>query len=127
MATFANPYPVVRLAKKGWKSNALSVHRMVAESFIGPIPDGMVVRHLDGEPTNNRVTNLAIGSHSENHLDKRRHGTDPNAAKSYCVAGHPYSDENTYRRPDRPGSRQCRACNRQAARRYASRQKQVGP
>lgn len=46
------------------KSN--SVHRLVAESFIGPCPPGKEVNHLDGDPANNKVENLEYVSRREN-------------------------------------------------------------
>lgn len=52
------------------------VHILVAEAFHGPKPfAGAVVRHLDGNPSNNCVANLAWGSHKDNEDDKKRHGT----------------------------------------------------
>lgn len=45
------------------------VHRLVAAAFLGPCPDGQEVRHLDGDPTNNRLDNLAYGTRTENILD----------------------------------------------------------
>lgn len=51
------------------------VHRMVAEMFI-PNPDNLpVVRHLDGNPANNVVWNLAWGTAKDNWEDAVRHGT----------------------------------------------------
>ena len=50
------------------------IHRMVLEAFIGPRPDGMECRHLDGNKYNNRLENLAWGSHTENMQDSSRHG-----------------------------------------------------
>ena len=41
-------------------------HVLVAETFIGPKPDGLQVRHLNGNPADNRVENLAWGTSSEN-------------------------------------------------------------
>jgi hypothetical protein len=43
-------------------------HRLVAEAFIGNIPDGMDVDHKDGDRHNNNVKNLRIVTHSENCL-----------------------------------------------------------
>src|SRR5690606_1107007 len=44
------------------------VHRMVAEAFHSR--DGHdLVRHLDGDKRNNRATNLAWGTPSENSMD----------------------------------------------------------
>jgi hypothetical protein len=50
-------------------------HRLVLEAFVGPCPEGMECRHLDGNPQNNHVSNLCWGTKEENQADKRRHGT----------------------------------------------------
>ena len=57
-------------------SRYTSVHRLVALAFHGsPTAEQTVVRHLDGDWTNNRPDNLAWGTPHENEQDKRRHGT----------------------------------------------------
>lgn len=48
---------------------ASSVHRLVALAFLGPCPEGQEVRHLDGNPQNNRADNLAYGTRAQNILD----------------------------------------------------------
>lgn len=53
------------------------IHHLVLTAFVGPCPAGMECRHLDGDPTNNRLDNLAWGTHAENEADKIRHGTKP--------------------------------------------------
>lgn len=50
------------------------VHRFIAATFLGPCPEGQEVRHLDGDPANNRRSNLAYGTHEENMQDMVRHG-----------------------------------------------------
>lgn len=50
------------------------VHCLVLLAFIGPRPSGMEVRHLDGDPSNNQIWNLAYGTHSENARDTYAHG-----------------------------------------------------
>jgi len=48
------------------------VHRLVVEVFIGIIPDGYVVNHLDGNKANNVISNLEIATHSQNQLHAYR-------------------------------------------------------
>ncbi|MCD6674843.1 MAG: NUMOD4 motif-containing HNH endonuclease [Burkholderiaceae bacterium] len=42
------------------------IYRLVAEAFIGPIPNGMTVNHKNGDKGNNRVENLEIVSRADN-------------------------------------------------------------
>lgn len=51
------------------------IHVLVLEVFVGPRPEGMQCRHIDGNPANNHVSNLAWGTGSENNSDQVRHGT----------------------------------------------------
>lgn len=59
---------------------AHKVHRLIAAAFLGPCPEGMEVRHLDGDPSNNHIRNLAYGTHRENAMDTQLHGRN-----SYAV------------------------------------------
>jgi len=63
------------------KNNALKVHKktcllhqLVLTTYIGPCPAGMQARHLDGNPENNNLINLAWGTSKENAQDRERHG-----------------------------------------------------
>lgn len=58
-------YQSVTLWNRGIKKKR-AVHGLVAEVFIGPIPVGYVVDHLDTVKDHNYVTNLEIVSISEN-------------------------------------------------------------
>lgn len=58
------------------------LHQVVCEVFHGPRPAGHEVRHLDGNKLNNHPNNLAWGTRSENHRDKRRHGTDASGERN---------------------------------------------
>lgn len=52
-----------------WKDNKCThklVHRLVYMTFIGAIPDGMQVNHIDECKTNNVVSNLNLMSPKEN-------------------------------------------------------------
>lgn len=53
------------------------VHIVVCRAFHGERPDGMIVRHLDGDATNNHADNLKWGTQIENEADKVLHGTAP--------------------------------------------------
>ena len=66
------PYKRIRLIDGG--PNKL-VHRIVWETFRGEIPEGLQVRHLNGNPQDNRLDNLALGTAKDNADDRQRHGT----------------------------------------------------
>ena len=66
-------YFFVSLQWKGGRTVKM-VHALVAEAHIGPRPDGLLVRHLDGDRQNNSLPNLVYGSPLENAQDARRHG-----------------------------------------------------
>lgn len=51
------------------------VHQLVCAAFIGPRPQGQMPLHCDGDPTNNRLSNLRYGTGSENVADAIAHGT----------------------------------------------------
>ena len=53
---------------------SMKAHSLVLVTFKGPRPIGAVGRHLDGDSSNNRISNLAWGSHRQNWQDKREHG-----------------------------------------------------
>lgn len=53
------------------------VHKLVLLAFVGPCPIGKEVRHDDGNPKHNWLSNLFYGTHSENMQDAVRHGTQP--------------------------------------------------
>ena len=43
-----------------------SLHRVLYETFIGPIPKGMLVDHIDGNRSNNALSNLHLVTQSDN-------------------------------------------------------------
>lgn len=58
------------------------VHSLVLLAFVGPRPDGMEARHLDGDPLNNRLSNLCWGTHAENGVDMIQHGRSVRGERS---------------------------------------------
>lgn len=104
----ANPrsgYLTVMLWREN-KGRRIAVHRLVAQAFLGPAPDGMEVCHRDDDNGNNHVSNLRWDTHSENHLDITRNGNRP----THCPRGHEYTPENSY--VTRKGYKECRTCRK---------------
>ena len=67
-------YLLVNLRKPG-KRRMAKVHQLVLEAFVGPKPKGLETRHLNGKRTDNRLENLAWGTHRQNVADCVAHGT----------------------------------------------------
>lgn len=59
-------YRTVGISIPGQKPINRRIHRLVWEAFRGPIPEGLVINHLNGDKTDNRLENLACVSNSEN-------------------------------------------------------------
>lgn len=69
-----NGYRKIRLAKDGeWEDRY--IHDVVLTEFVGPRPKRADAAHGNGVRDDNRLTNLRWASRSENHADKRLHGT----------------------------------------------------
>lgn len=107
-----SPYPRVNLSGGPGRVHEARVHSLVMAAFVGPLELGMHVRHLDGNPWNCHLSNLAYGTPSENAYDKVRHGRDHNAAKTHCIHGHELTAENLYlySRADGGVFRCCKPC-----------------
>lgn len=114
-------YRMVLLRGSNGEKTLRTVHRLVATAFLGPLPEGMQTRHLDGDKSNNAVSNLAFCTPSQNILDQVTHGVHNNARKTHCPRNHPYDEMNTYFIPS-SGGRMCRTCQseRRAAQAFAA-------
>ena len=69
-------------------SGAKGIHRWVFETFVGNIPQGMEVNHIDENPKNNRIDNLNLMTHKQNN----NYGTH-NAKLSAALKGKKRSEE----------------------------------
>lgn len=65
----------VALFRQKEKPEYRRIHRLILESWLGPCPPGLISRHLNGDPTDNRIENLAYGTKAENYSDSISHGT----------------------------------------------------
>ncbi len=59
------------------RNNTRQVHSLVLETFIGPCPEGKEALHGNGNPADNRLSNLRWGTRSENLHDAVAHGAKP--------------------------------------------------
>lgn len=69
----------------GGKKHYKPVHQLVALAYLGARPKNMVIRHLDSNPLNNHVTNLAYGTQSENMADAVAFGSIGCGEKSHMA------------------------------------------
>jgi len=84
-------YPRVSLCRNG-EIIGYNVHTLVALTFLGERPPHKdLVRHLDGNPSNNAVSNLAYGTYAENEADKEVHGR---RLRGHAVAGSKLTEDD---------------------------------
>ena len=54
---------------------------VVWERANGPIPDGMWIDHINGDPTDNRLENLRLATASQNNMNMRRRKDNKSGVK----------------------------------------------
>jgi len=83
-ATTPTGYRAVVLYHDG-AAHRFHIHTLVLTLFGAPRPNGMQCRHLDGNPDNNTIDNLAWGTAKQNGADKVSHGTSAKGDKHGMV------------------------------------------
>lgn len=53
-----------------------TIHKLVAENFLGERPDGYIVDHIDNNPLNNRLDNLQYTTYKINNTKDRKFNTN---------------------------------------------------
>lgn len=104
-------YKNVSLQRQGERPVTAYIHRLVAEAFHGPCPEGQVVRHEDGNAENNSADNLEYGTPKANVGDQIRHGTHSNYRKTRCKRDHLLAGPNLKWSKSASGpTRKCVSC-----------------
>lgn len=103
-------------------------HVRVMELHLGRrLQSGELVHHINGDKADNRLENLQVMSWAEHSRYHRRGDREQRIARAkartHCVYGHPYTDENTYL--TKSGSRVCCACRLKSKRAYNARQRAI--
>lgn len=93
-------YPTVSI-----RGRTVTVHTILAQTFLGPRPPGALVLHGNDDPRDLWLGNLSYGDRSTNARDALRHG-----CRRRCDAGHELTKTNMFVRAD--GTRVCLICLR---------------
>lgn len=93
---------------RGSAMSMYKVHILVATAFHGPRPNVGVCRHLNDDVNDNRATNLAWGTSSDNQQDSVRNGHHAMTKKVVCLRSHELVEPNLT--GEREGHRDCRSC-----------------
>ena len=86
------------VASYSTKIGFYKIHRAIWETFVGPIPEGYEIDHINGNRSDNRLCNLRCVSHKENmnNIVFKKRISDVLANKSYSVFGDKFKSHYGY-------------------------------
>lgn len=73
--------------KVGGKQVHYVAHRIAFVLMGVTVPVGMVIDHIDGDPFNNRWSNLRVVSHSQNITHQKRRSQNPSGLPPHVIRG----------------------------------------
>lgn len=79
-------YAFLSVTTREGKRTSKGIHRVVVETFIGNIPKGMTVNHIDGDKQNNSIKNLEICSYRDNLMHAKKTGLNMQKGDTHSEA-----------------------------------------
>lgn len=63
-------------------------HRLIYVMHHGPIPENMLVDHIDRDVSNNRIENLRLATNAQNTYNSAIYNSNTSGCKGVCFVGH---------------------------------------
>lgn len=120
------------LGKKGYArvlfmGRMVLVHRYVWELANGPISDGFVIDHQCRNRACCNVDHLRVVTRQVNNTENIVGANwQIQAAKTHCLRGHEFTEENTLKLKGSHGRRSCRACAKIRNRKWRQKCARIG-
>lgn len=105
--------------------HTVMAHKLIYEALVKVVPDGHQLHHTCSNKNCVNPDHLELMTPAD-HAKTPGHPSQVNAAKTHCSNGHEFTEENTYWRQDRPGSRLCKECRKEGLSRWRQKQQDRG-
>lgn len=112
-----------RIHQRQPKNEYIQTHVMMYKLLVGDYENGLHLDHLCRNRSCCNPDHLEPVPPKENLRRSPSQITTINANKTHCRNGHEFTEENTYRRKDRPNNRDCRICRLESVKKYNSTKK----